>query len=109
MSGGRQGGALLCDKVCKRLTCAWAYEHGIFGENGLGYGDDPTNPVNEWTPLADDGATTISIVGNMLEDDVGFMTQVGGNLTFDDLGCDYLTGSGEFVIDAARAQRLKIV
>ena len=34
-----------------------------------GIGDDSSNPIGQWNPLLDDGLTTISIVGNVLEDD----------------------------------------
>ncbi len=35
-------------------------------ENTTGYGDTSSNPVDEWSALADDGSTTITIEGNVL-------------------------------------------
>ena len=37
-------------------------------EDGTGYGDDITDPVDEWSIISDDAATTIRIDGNILED-----------------------------------------
>ena len=36
-------------------------------EDSSGYGDSCTNPVIDWSTVADDGATTISVTGNILE------------------------------------------
>ena len=38
-------------------------------EDSTGYGDSSTNPIDEWTALSDDGSTTLSISGNILDDD----------------------------------------
>lgn len=38
-------------------------------EDGTGYGDASTDPVDSFTAIADDGSTTMSIEGNILEDD----------------------------------------
>ena len=38
-------------------------------EDGTGYGDSSTDPVDAITAIADDGATTATIEGNILEDD----------------------------------------
>jgi hypothetical protein len=38
-------------------------------EDTSGYGDSIGDPVDEWAVLNDDGTTTISVVGNILEDD----------------------------------------
>lgn len=35
-------------------------------ENSAGYGDTSGNPIDEWAVLADDGSTTITIEGNIL-------------------------------------------
>ncbi len=37
-------------------------------EDGTGYGDSVTDPVDEWAILADDGLTTINVTANILED-----------------------------------------
>jgi len=37
-------------------------------ENGS-YGDSLEDPIDEWSPLADDGSSTLTIFGNMLDDD----------------------------------------
>ena len=36
-------------------------------ENTTGYGDTAGNPIDEWAVLADDGSTTITIEGNILD------------------------------------------
>ncbi len=36
-------------------------------EDSTGYGDSCTNPVIDWATVADDGATTITLTGNILE------------------------------------------
>jgi hypothetical protein len=37
-------------------------------ENGS-YGDSLDDPIDEWGPLADDGSSTLTILGNMLDED----------------------------------------
>lgn len=36
-------------------------------EDSTGYGDTCTNPVIDWSTVTDDGATTLSVVGNIIE------------------------------------------
>jgi hypothetical protein len=57
------------------------------------YGDEPSDVIDEWSPISDDGSATISIVGNVLDEDVDDWYVVAAT---DDLAEDLSAGSDAF-------------
>jgi hypothetical protein len=75
-------------------------------ESDDGYGDSPSDVIDEWSALADDGSATITIIGNVLDDDTDdwYLVQATDSLAEDlsagsdafDFHVEMTTGTGEF-------------
>ncbi len=61
-----------------------------------GYGNNNLDPVDEWGPLIDNGATTYYLEGNMLPQDVGDWFVVYGD---DDPVADNIAGANQYNIN----------
>jgi hypothetical protein len=69
-------------------------------ENGS-YGDAMEDPIDEWGSLPDDGATTINITGNVLEDDDDDWYIITAS---DDLAEDLLSGRDDYKFASSFAE-----
>ena len=71
-------------------------------EDSTGYGDTCTNPVIDWSTLADDGVTTISVVGNLLDagDEDWYLVETSDSATsginYYNFHVELVDGSGDY-------------
>lgn len=71
-------------------------------EDSSGYGDTCTNPVIDWSTLADSGATTISVVGNLLSagDEDWYLVQTSdaatSGINYYNFNVELVDGSGDY-------------